>query len=51
MELVSPLSSGCHDEYQMFRLLVVPQQICTALQHSTEIPTDVEQWLNSCIPN
>lgn len=36
-------------EYQLFKLLVTPQQVSEAIQKSSGLPTEVIQWCNSSL--
>jgi origin recognition complex subunit 4 len=52
LELISMLSagnSGIQREYQLFKLLVLPQQIAAAVKRTSGLPTEVVQYANSCL--
>lgn len=40
-------SAGIQKEYQLFKLLVLPEQVVEAVKKSQGLPTEVLQWANS----
>lgn len=52
MELISVVNQGSgklQKEYQLFKLLVTPQQIKEAVDKYVGLPTEVAQWANSSL--
>ncbi|KAJ8925772.1 hypothetical protein NQ315_009620 [Exocentrus adspersus] len=52
LEITSIVSGGgsrIQKEYQFFKLLVTPSQICEAVKKSVGLPTEVVQWAHSSL--
>lgn len=51
LELVAPIgnSSKLQKQYQMYKLLVLPQQIMEGVKKYVGLPTEVVQWANSSL--
>jgi hypothetical protein len=47
--MLSAGNSGIQREYQLFKLLVLPQQIAAAVKRTSGLPTEVVQYANSCL--
>lgn len=52
LELIAMLSSGnsgIQKQYQLFKLLLLPQQILDAVKKYSGLPTEVGQWAISSL--